>query len=567
MTVNPNLPRAEYPRPQMVRDSYICLNGKWMFELDHGCSGRARGLQNAPTLSGEINVPFCPESKLSGVEYKDFMACVWYKRTVEIQKSEKRIILHIDACDYACEVYVNGNSCGIHYGGSVPVVHDITDKVVDGKNIITVCAEDNQRSGCQPVGKQSNGYYSAGCSYTRTTGIWQTVWMEEVPNAYISNIKLTQNAALGEVSYEILCENADGMKLGCTCSFEGKPMGQVEAVVIGRVARFVLRVDERHLWNVGEGNLYDVTLTLGDDTVSTYFGLRDIVYNGRALVLNGKVVYQRLVLDQGFYPDGVWTAPTDEELINDIKRSLAMGFNGARLHQKVFEPRFLYHCDRLGYIVWGEHGNWGLDISKPTAWAGFLPEWLEILQRDYNHPAIIGWCPLNETQRDQDKRFVSMLYDMTKAYDPSRMFIDCSGWEHVKTEVVDEHNYDQNPDSLRENYEPLKEGKPPLRENAYVHVHGTASVSFVSEYGGIAWSLGEGAWGYGNAPKTEEEFLSRIKGLTDALLDNECLSAYCYTQLTDVEQEQNGLYTYDRKPKFPPEVIHAILSRKAAIEE
>ncbi|MGM9626196.1 MAG: glycoside hydrolase family 2 protein [Eubacteriales bacterium] len=562
------IPRAEYPRPQLVRDSYTSLNGKWMFEIDNGLSGRDRGLANAETLPGEIVVPFCPESALSGIGHKDFMASVWYKRAVELKPVPgKRVILHIDACDYACEVYVNGISCGIHYGGSVPVIHDITDKITDGKNIITVCAEDDQRSGKQPVGKQCNRYHSAGCSYTRTTGIWQSVWMEEVPEAYITNVKFTPNAEAGEVLCEVFCDGANGKTVSCSVSFDGAPMGCAEAVIVGKTARFIIRLREKHLWNVGEGNLYDVKLSVGDDTVTSYFGLRDVVYDGKKCLINGKAVYQRLVLDQGFYPDGVWTAPSDAELIADIERSLAMGFNGARLHQKVFEPRFLYHCDRFGYIVWGEHGNWGLDLSKPTAWAGFLPEWLEILQRDYNHPAIIGWCPLNETQLDQDKRFVTMLYDMTKAFDSTRMFIDCSGWAHVKTEVVDEHNYDQNPETFRENYEPLQEGKPPKRENAYVHIHAPEAVSFISEYGGIAWSLGEGAWGYGNAPKTEEEFISRLKGLTDVLLDNAALSAYCYTQLTDVEQEQNGLYTYDRKPKFPPEVIHPILSRKAAIEE
>ncbi len=562
------IPRAEYPRPQLVRDNYLCLNGKWMFEIDHGKSGRARKLNEAETLSGEITVPFCPESKLSGVEYKDFMACVWYKREVEIEKTEgMRYLLHIGACDYSCEVYVNGKSCGIHFGGSSPVDHDVTDKLVSGKNIITVCAEDDQRSGRQPVGKQCNDFYSRGCSYTRTTGIWQTVWMEEVPNSYIASIKATPSAATGEVYYEVLCENADGMTLTCSASFEGEDMGSVGCVVVGKMARFVLPLKEKHLWNIGEGNLYDVNMVLGEDAVASYFGLRDIYYNGRAMILNGKAVYQRLVLDQGFYPDGIWTAPTDEELLADVERSMAMGFNGARLHQKVFEPRFLYHCDRLGYIVWGEHGNWGLDLSLPTCWAGFLPEWLEILQRDYNHPSIVGWCPLNETQRDQDRRFVAMLYDMTKAFDPTRMFIDCSGWAHVKTEVVDEHNYDQDPESLRDNYEPLKEGLPPKRENQYIHIHGTSEVSFVSEYGGIGWSVGDKAWSYGNAPKTEEEFLTRLKGLTDALLDNPCITAYCYTQLTDIEQEQNGLYYYDRTPKFPPEVVHAILSKKAAIEE
>ncbi len=561
------IPRGEYPRPQLVRNSYTCLNGTWEFEIDHGSTGRARGLVNAEHLSGTITVPFCPESALSGVGYTDFMASVWYKRRVHLTRREgARQLLHIDACDYKTEVYVNGSSACVHYGGSSPIVCDITPYVADGENVITVCAEDDLRSGCQPGGKQSPNYASSGCHYTRTTGIWQTVWLEEVPVAYIKSIKMTPGAASGEICFAVRCEGADGETVTCSASFAGTCVGTASARVIGEVAQFVLPLSELHLWNVGDGQLYDATLTLGDDRVSTYFGLRDIVFDGKKLLINGTPVYQRLVLDQGFYPDGIWTAPSDEALEADIRRSLAMGFNGARLHQKVFEPRFLYHCDRLGYIVWGEHGNWGLDLSRPTCYAGFLPEWLAILERDYNHPAIVGWCPLNETQRNQDPRFVEALYDLTRTFDPHRMFIDCSGWHHVKTQVVDAHDYNQDPASFRENYAPLMEGKRPSGRD-HMGIQPAETLTFISEYGGIAWDLQKGAWGYGNAPKTEEEFLSRLKGLTDALLENSAISAYCYTQLTDVEQEQNGLYTYDRRPKFPPEVIAAIFGAPSHLDK
>ncbi|MBO5670914.1 MAG: beta-galactosidase, partial [Clostridia bacterium] len=512
------------------------LNGQCQFEIDQGRSGEVRGLhKEGAQLSGEITVPFCPESKLSGVEHKDFMNAVWYKKAVDLTPSGKRFILHIDACDYVCEVWVNGVSCGKHTGGSVPVIHDITDKVTAGENIITVCAEDDTRSKKQPCGKQSQEYNSYGCFYTRTTGIWQTVWIEEVPVSYIRSVRFTPNAAAGEVYVEAECVEADGMPLSVSAAFGGKPAGAGECTVQGSIARLTLKLSEIHLWNVGEGNLYDVVLQMGEDTVRSYFGLRDVYYDGTALCINGERVFQRLVLDQGFYPDGIWTAPSDAELLADIQRSMDMGFNGARLHQKVFEPRFLYHCDRLGYIVWGEHGNWGLDISRESAWSAFLPEWLEILKRDCSHPAIVGWCPLNETQFNQDVRFVEMLYTMTKAYDPNRLFIDCSGWVHVKTEVMDAHDYDQDPDSFRANYEPLKEGLSPLKKD-FMRMRVSPELTFISEYGGIAWSQDESGWGYGNTPASKEDFLIRLKGLTDAILDNPKLTAFCYTQLTDVEQ-------------------------------
>lgn len=285
-------------------------------------------------------------------------------------------------------------------------------------------------------------------------------------------------------------------------------------------------------------------------------------------LINGKPVFQRLILDQGFYPDGIYTAPTEDELIADIKRSMDMGFNGARLHQKVFEPLFLYHCDRLGYIVWGEHANWGLNIARPEAWRGFLPEWREVLERDYNHPAIIGWCPLNETQKDQDRDLIRELADMTRSFDPDRIYIDASGWTHqdAVSDIFDVHDYDQNPETFRARYLPLEQGETITVFNLGKHV---GRPPFVSEFGGIWWNPAhpEGGWGYGNRPQSEEEFIARYRGLVTALLENRAISAFCYTQLTDVEQEVNGLYTYDRHPKFPPEVIRAINTQVATVEK
>lgn len=563
-----DIPRPEYPRPQLVRGNFTNLNGGWQFEIDNSKSGFERGFtRNDYRLSGEITLPFCPESRLSGVGNRDFMYAVWYKRVLTLEKGADRIILHIDACDYSCEVWVNGISCGHHFGGSSPISLDITDSAVNGENVITVRAEDNVASGTQPGGKQSPHFNSSGCLYTRTTGIWQTVWLEEVPEAYIKSVKYDCDIDAPEVFCEVECAGVRGsMSVEAEAFFDGRSVGKSSGRVIGNVARFTIPLSERQLWEVGNGRLYDVRLKLGADDVKSYFGLREAYYDGSAMIINHKPVFQRLVLDQGFYPDGIWTAPTDSELIADITRSQAMGFNGARLHQKVFEPRFLYHCDRLGYIVWGEHGNWGLDLSKPTCYAGFLPEWLEIMKRDYSHPSIIGWCPLNETSPNQDKRFVESLYAQTKAFDPVRPCIDCSGWYHVITDVEDDHNYDQNPDSLRAHYLPLTEGKPPLK-NPHTNTAPTEKLTFISEYGGIGWSVANGGWGYGNAPKTEEEFIARFKGLTETLLQNPRISGFCYTQLTDVEQEQNGLYTYERVPKFNPSILHAILSGEAAIEK
>jgi beta-galactosidase/beta-glucuronidase len=290
------------------------------------------------------------------------------------------------------------------------------------------------------------------------------------------------------------------------------------------------------------------------------------------MYINGKAVFQRLILDQGFYPDSIYTAPTDDALRGDIELSMAMGFNGARLHQKMFESRFLYWADKLGYIVWGEHASWGLSLSNPNGLERFLPEWLETVERDYSHPSIIGWCPFNETGDQhtiQDDSILATVYAVTKQLDGTRPVIDTSGYLHVITDIYDVHDYDQNTETFAARYAGVKTDEDvhrnyPLRERY------DGQSYFVSEYGGIWWNPEQKdnkAWGYGERPRTEEEFLKRYEGLTMALLNHPGMCAFCYTQLTDVEQEVNGLYTYDRKPKFDPAIIREINMRKAAIEE
>ena len=553
-----SIPRPEYPRPQFERPDWKNLNGEWQFEFDFGISGRERGLIEADNLKDVITLPFCPESELSGIGYKDFIPCVWYKKKIDIKEEDlsgsKRIIFHIGACDWKTEVYVNGKSVGTHIGGYVAFSFDITDKLHAGENIITICAEDRLRSGRQPYGKQSYDYHSAGCSYTRTTGIWQTVWLETVPASYIKSTRYTPDIAAKKLYIEADCENADGMTLKLEAVYRGDIVGYAEAKVHGNTCIAEIALEDLHLWDVGQPRLYDLNLKLGDDRVKSYFGMRKIVYKEGKFFLNDKPVFQRLILDQGFYPDGIYTAPTDAALEKDITMCMDMGFNGARLHQKIFEPRFLYHCDRHGYIVWGEHASWGLDISADSAYEGFIPEWIEAVERDYNHPSIVGWCPLNETGKNQNREFLRTLYKLTRALDGTRPIIDTSGYIHVITDVPDEHDYDQNPETFAARYLPGGE-----REH----------ITFVSEYGGIWWDPQnpERGWGYGSRPKDEEEFIARYKALTHSLLYFPNMAAFCYTQLTNVEQEVNGLYTYDRKPKFDPAIIKEINTRRAAIEE
>ncbi len=574
MTNKINIPRPEHPNPQFKRASWFNLNGEWEFEIDNGNSGQERHLQSAETLNSKINVPFCPESKLSGVEHKDFMSAVWYRREFEIPAGEagKKVMLHFGAVDYEAFVYVNGRLAGTHKGGYSSYALDITEHIIKGKNVLTVCAKDDTRSPMVSRGKQSEKFYSHACDYTRTTGIWQTVWLEFVPESYIKNAHYFPDPENGRI--EIQAEVVGSGLFKAESYYKEKLVGVSGKVTCEGMVSVSVELSEKHLWEIGNGRLYDLILSFGDDTVNSYFGLRNIRLDGYKFLINGKSVFQRLVLDQGFYANGVYTAPSDNDLAKDIELSVAAGFNGARLHQKVFEPRFLYHCDRLGYIVWGEYPNWGLDWSADGAVYGILPEWCETVERDFNHPSIIGWCPFNETWdyegRRQKNDLLRLIYNTTKMIDRTRPCIDTSGNYHVVTDIYDVHDYDQNPVSFKEHYDELVEDGV-----LYDQVNGrgvrqtySGEPVFVSEYGGIKWSSGitEG-WGYGNAPITEEEFIERYKGLTDAQLDNKCLFGFCYTQLYDVEQEQNGLYTYDRTAKFDMSIFKAINSRKAAIEE
>ena len=560
------MPRPEHPLPQWERSTWKNLNGEWDFSFDFGKSG---------DWEKKIIVPFCPESDLSGIGYKDYMDAVWYHKTVELTEVEVkgRVLLHFGAVDYDTRVWINGTEVGRHKGGYTSFTFDITAYVQAGANDIAVYAEDDLRSGKQPHGKQSGLYYSHGCEYTRTTGIWQTVWLEFVPENYVKKARFFPNVEAGTITIEAVTVG-DG-SFCAEAFYEGRRCGQAETTTAGGNVVVTLPLSEVHLWEAGAGRLYDLTITFGKDTVHSYFGLRNVTISGEKVLINGKSVFQRLVLDQGFYPDGIYTASTDEALENDVKLSMAAGFNGARLHEKVFEPRFLYHCDRLGYLVWGEQGNWGMDPSAPDGLKNFLPEWMEAVERDFNHPAIIGWCPFNETWdyegRKQDDDLLAIVYRMTKLYDTTRPCIDTSGNFHVQTDIFDVHDYEQNPEEFASHYESYaKDGILAWDNHAPRQKQIVGIPVFISEYGGIKWDVegvNKDSWGYGDGPRTEEEFLARYKGLTDVLLDNPKMFGFCYTQLYDVEQEMNGLYTYGRKPKFDMEIIRRINSRKAAIEE
>ncbi len=575
-----SMPRPEYPRPQFVREDWVNLNGTWSYEFDFSRSGMDRRLFESEGFEGSITVPFAPQSELSGVGFKDFIPEMWYHRTLSVPDgwAGKRIILHFGAVDYIASIYIDGKIAGRHWGGSSSFDVDITRLVNPGQeHDLVVRVEDDERSGQYAKGKQCGRYDTFGCEYTRTTGIWQTVWMEPVPmtglkDAYIVP-DLDQSRFMVEPSYYGL---EAGQQLRVKI-LDGDKVVSQKTVPASSQSSVDLPVKKVKTWSPESPFLYNVELEVlsADGTVTdkvlSYAGMRKVHIEGNRIFLNNEPVYLRLVLDQGFYPDGVWTAPSDDALKHDIELSMAAGFNGARLHQKVFEPRFHYWADRLGYLTWGESASWGANINNPLSARNFLTEWEETVVRDRNHPSIIMWTPFNETwEHPEDReaareacRMVSDVYELTKNLD-YRPCHDVSGNYHVVTDVFSVHQYMQNPDDLKAWLAPV-DGHVRQTDLEHREVEYDGQPYLVDEYGGIKWVDGqeysEISWGYGDAPKTLEEFYERLEALTDVILGYGHICGYCYTQLTDVEQEQNGIYNYDRTPKFDMEKIRAVFSK------
>ncbi len=576
---------ANYPNPQFARENFAILDGQWDFGFQKAKLGfkfstdekRAVEVRANNNYTHKINVPFCIESELSGIGYKDFINMVWYKKNVTVNKNGNRVYLCFGAADHLTTVLVNGKYAGRHKGGYTSFKFDITELCDDGENEFFILCEDNVKNPFVIRGKQSEWKKSHACDYTRTTGIWQSVYLQYIPENHIESFKIYPDHKNGLLTINFnLCGLA---KLTCEAFYEGKSVGKAQFTNASCNAVMQLKLEETHLWEVGNGRLYDLKITFGDDTVYSYFGLRNVRLDGYKFLINEKSVFQRLVLDQGFYKKGIYTAPTDEDLINDIKLSMDLGFNGARLHQKVFDPKFLYYADQMGYIVWGEYANWGLDYSNPKSVDVFLNEWNEAISRDFNHPSIVGWCPFNETWdykgRQQYDPLLSTVYDFTKAVDSTRPCIDTSGNFHVKTDIYDLHDYNYDVEFFKANYDKFMTEnylyEHVLKDNPNRQKYGGQPV-FISEYGGIKWVADTSikSWGYGEDVKTPDEFAQRYVGLTDAIVENYKMFGFCYTQLYDIEQEQNGLYTYERKRKFDDSVYNKIIAvntKLAAIEK
>ena len=582
-----SIPRPEYPRPQFEREAWINLNGAWSYRFDAGDSGLEDNWPKSQGFTDRIIVPFCPESRLSGVQYTGFIDVIWYHRVISIPKSwtGKRIMLHFGAVDYRTEVFINGEKAGFHFGGTSSFSVDITRFVNKGSSHhLVLRVKDDLRSNLQPSGKQSHRLHSYSCLYTRTTGIWQTVWMEAADQQGLASCKIIPDLDQKQfVCNPVFFNENPSNILKIMVIDNGKTVATGTATAANHSV-ITLPLKSPKYWHPDSPFLYDIVFEVFNkegnaiDRVTSYAGLRKVHVADKKIFLNNQPCFLRFVLDQGFYPDGIWTAPSDDALKNDILMSKAAGFNGARLHQKVFEERFHYWADRLGYLTWGESSSWGFDPNNENACRNFLSEWEEILHRDINHPSIIGWSPFNEFWDEDNNlvknRLVKDGYLIAKRIDPTRPVITVSGGYHIGlTDIFAEHTYEQDPQKL---HELLKRG-----QNGDMYIFGGENSGpylgepyMIDEFGGIKWVKEEHgeiskeqqgnlpeSWGYGRPPQTLEEYYTRLEQLVDVLLNLDYMAGFCYTQLTDVEQEKNGIYTYSREKKFDMERIRAIFSK------
>lgn len=585
---------ALHPRPQLRRENWTDLCGSWGFAFDNDeCGLTEHWFERPDVFDLEIQVPFPPESKLSQVHATAPHKVVWYRREFEVTQVHERLILHFGAVDYYASVWVNGRLAVQHEGGHTPFSADITHLLnPTGAQTIVVRAEDDPVDLQQPRGKQYWEDQPAYIWYHRTTGIWQPVWLEPLSRIAITELRWTANSDLAgvqlllrlnrpppkgaKVRVRLTAPDASTPLIDHLCAMEGNEFRCDFQFDSNRA-----RIDRRKLiWAPEHPNLIDAEIELFDQTggsvdrVESYFGLRRIEVQSGRFILNGVPTFLRLVLAQNYWPDSLLAAPSADALRREVELVRNLGFNGLRIHQKIEDPRFLYWCDRLGVLVWAEAAN-AYNYSDRAA-EMLAREWLQALRRDYSHPCIITWVPLNESwgvpdlnRSRQQRDFVRALYYMTKAIDPTRPVIGNDGWQHAVGDILGVHDYAPSPEVLRERYSDRDAISRTFRD-VRPHHHSLLTEDLqladepivISEFGGLSMNPPpDSEWfGYGQF-ENPEELLQRYEELVGALLASTALAGFCYTQLTDTEQETNGLLTANREPKFSPERLAAINGR------
>lgn len=586
-----------YPRPQLVRHQWQDLTGEWGFGYDDADVGRAqRWFDRTEPFDRTIMVPFPPESKLSGVHDPAPHPVVWYRRIVALARpaSDERVLLHFGAVDYVADVWVNGVYVGGHEGGHTPFTFDVTEALTDtGDQVVVVRAEDHADDVSQPRGKQDWLDEPHAIWYHRTTGIWQPVWAEVVPAVHLTEVQWTPDLPGSQVSLEAslsrLPEHPCRLRVRLTFGDEllaEQTVRATRAELNVQIAIPAARHGQhagRLLWSPEQPNLIDAELELVDDdggvidSVRSYFGLRSVGVQAGRFLLNGQSYFLRLALEQGYWPQSHLAAPSAEALRREAELVKELGFNGVRVHQKVEDPRFLAWCDRLGLLVWDEMPS-AYEFA-PRAVSRLTREWLDVVRRDRSHPCVVTWVPFNESwgiwhiaEVAEQQHYATALYHLTKALDGSRPVISNDGWEHTESDIWGVHDYAGRGDSIRERYDGpeqvarvLRDQRPARRQVLLSDPVYRGQPVMLTEFGGLSYTpdVGEKWHGYSTV-ESPEGLADQLRELVDAVLDNPELAGFCYTQLTDTEQERNGLLTEYREPKIPAATVRDILTRPAA---
>jgi beta-galactosidase/beta-glucuronidase len=569
-----------YPRPQLERAQWYCLDGEWEFSLDPDCQFK---LPDEPLFETRIRVPFAPETPASGVNFTGFFRSCWYRLRFESPRLNEgeRLILHFAAVDYHATVWVNGHAATEHEGGYTPFSAEITGFLeAQNPQTIVVCAADDPADLAKPRGKQDWQVEPHAIWYPRTSGIWQSVWMEVVPATYVGCIRWIPNVERWEIGFEVWLqgERRDGLRLNVRLTAGNQLISDDSYTVVShevhrRIALSDPGIDDYRnelLWSPNRPTLIRAEIQLLDekggliDSVSSYCALRSIGVQGDKFVLNERPFYLRMVLDQGYWPETGLTAPDDSAYRLDVELAIAMGFNSARKHQKIESPRYLYWADTLGLLVWEEMPSayrfTRLSIER------LCREWTSAITRDLSHPCIVAWVPFNESWGVPDlpnsptqRHYVQALYHLTKTLDPTRPVVGNDGWESVATDIVGIHDYDDQPARMARRYGVaeipalFKRERPGGR---ILSLDGTPQDQpiMITEFGGIHYSPDQVGWGYSRA-ESEEDFARRYLHLMRAIQSLPLLAGFCYTQFADTYQEKNGLMFENRTPKIPTEQI------------
>jgi beta-galactosidase/beta-glucuronidase len=576
----------DYPRPQFVRtkDSWQNLNGCWDFAFDDTREGIQKGWQNIFPAGKTIIVPFTYETEMSGIADTAPHDTVWYHRQFQVNvRPGYRVFLHFEGSDYRTEVWINNAFAGSHSGAYSRFSFDITGLSHAGENDLTVRVEDHYDLS-QPRGKQRWKTKDYGCWYVQSTGIWKMVWLEEIPVEHINHIKLTPLFAKKRLAIEaeLACEPGLDLELETSISFQDTIVSVLNVPVLKKNLSLDVDVVSNteyewgaHTWSPEHPVLYDIEFKLRRnnrvvDSVLSYFGMREIRIDGRNILLNGVPIYQRLILDQGYWRSSYLTAPDEKALINDIEKVQAAGYNGVRKHQKTEDERFLYWADVKGLLVWSEMAaTYEFDDRAIT---NFTREWMDVVRQNYNHPSIITWTPFNESwgipQVETNKtqqHFTEAIYHLTKSYDFMRPIVLNDGWEHTISDIITLHDYEEASCAFLERYgehlEDILANKQYHNIFKSVFADGYAyrgQPIIISEFGGIALSGKETGWGYGEKANGKEEFLKRFDEITTAIKKISAICGYCYTQVTDVHHELNGIMDMDHVFKIDPEKLREI---------